>query len=159
MQILSPGQSRLLSHSSRLGHSSLCTFTHLLRPLTVLAHKHMDPLPHWLVLQLLLLIAGSPSLHPPWPTTVTFSAISPTVPCAPAMPGNKAASPLPRTAMPANLSARRREMVPAASPLATSSKPSMICLCRWLTSLLSSAGIGSSLLGAPPSLSSLCLTL
>src|SRR5215210_6777486 len=144
MQILSPGQSRLLSHSSRRGHSALSTFTHLLLPLTVLAHKHICLLPHWLVLQLLLLMAGSPSLHPPWPTTVTFSGVPSPVSCAPAKPGNRASSPLlPTIAAAVSFSALRREMVPAASPLATSSKPSLICLRRRLVSLLSSADIGS----------------
>src|SRR5215210_6732146 len=150
MQILSPGQSRLLSHSSRRGHSSLSTFTHLLRPLTVLAHKHMLLLPHWLVLQLLLLMAGSPSLHPPWPTTVTFSAISPTFPCALAMLGNRASSPLlPMIAAAVSLSALRREMVLAASSLATSSKSSMICLCRRLTSLVGGVPVGAGIVGHP----------
>jgi hypothetical protein len=103
----SPGQSLFLSHSSVAGHVASVKSRHLLRPLTVLAQKQCGHLPHEESGHLLLLMAG----------------LSSHCPRAPATPGNNESSPiLPSRAPPLSLMALPREMVPSASPLATSSK-------------------------------------
>jgi hypothetical protein len=118
----SPGQSRFLSHSSVSGQSNPLKSRHLLRPLTVLAHKQSGHLPHGASGHCLLLIGGTPSHGPS---------------SAPATPGNNESSPiLPSRAAPLSLMASPREMVPSASPLATSSKLSASWLCGKLRSLL-----------------------
>ena len=119
----SPGQSRFLSHSSVAGHISLLKSRHLLRPLTVTAHWHPGQAPQTEASSghLLLLMAG----------------LSSHCPCAPATPGNNESSPiLPSRAAPLSLMAVPREMVPSASPLATSSKLSASLLFGKLSSLL-----------------------
>jgi hypothetical protein len=122
MHTSSPGQSLFLSHSSVSGQNASLKSTHLLRPLTVLAQKQPGQSPHGDSGHLLLLTAGLSSHGPP---------------SAPATPGNNESSPiLPSRAPPLSLMAVPREMVPSASPLATSSKLSASWLCGKLSSLL-----------------------
>src|SRR5918997_986425 len=128
MQILPRGQSRFLSHSSRLGHISLARSTHFLSPPTVSAHWHWGSPPHLLFSgHRLLLMAGSPWHAGSLAATLTSSG---TMFCAPAARENNASSPvLPTIAAPAILSALLREMASAASPWLSSSKscPSEVC--------------------------------
>src|SRR5215211_892329 len=129
----SPGQSRFLSHSSVAGHPNPVKSRHLLRPLTVLAHKQPGHLPHGASGHILLLMGGRSSHGPS---------------SAPATPGNDQSSPiLPSRAAPLSLMALPREIVPSASPLATSSKLSTRWLCGKLSSLLLVPSLG---IGAPP---------
>src|SRR5215210_2301794 len=112
MQTSPLSQSALLLH--RLLSQLACrNFTHLLLPFTVSAQRQPAwPAAHELVGHLLLLIARCPSGQP-----CAASASTP-----PATPGSKAITPPPRIAAPTSFSARRREMVPLASPFASTSK-------------------------------------